>query len=145
MFDLLLGDNLSGRREYIAENGAQYLEPGGYFGNKRGAGGSDGTFSADGWAEAAAAMAVVMLHTTGGGRMAGGLLQSACAVFRAAFSDAFRPRICKSVRVRWASVYGKGTLGLETAEAGSAPRTPSGRRLICCLKRLPAFPISPTV
>ena len=26
MFDLLLGDNLSGRKEYIAENGAQYLE-----------------------------------------------------------------------------------------------------------------------
>ena len=24
MFDLLLGDNLSGRKEYIAENGAQY-------------------------------------------------------------------------------------------------------------------------
>ena len=26
MFDLLLGDNLSGRKEYIAENGAQYLD-----------------------------------------------------------------------------------------------------------------------
>ena len=26
IFDLLLGDNLSGRKEYIAENGAQYLE-----------------------------------------------------------------------------------------------------------------------
>lgn len=26
MFDLLLGDNLSGRKEYIAENGADYLE-----------------------------------------------------------------------------------------------------------------------
>ncbi|MBE6935738.1 MAG: DNA topoisomerase [Ruminococcaceae bacterium] len=26
MFELLLGDNLSGRKEYIAENGAQYLE-----------------------------------------------------------------------------------------------------------------------
>ncbi len=26
MFDLLLGDNLSGRKEYIAENGAQYIE-----------------------------------------------------------------------------------------------------------------------
>jgi len=26
MFDLLLGDNLSGRKEYIAENGARYLE-----------------------------------------------------------------------------------------------------------------------
>ena len=26
MFDLLLGDNLSGRKEYIAEHGADYLE-----------------------------------------------------------------------------------------------------------------------
>ena len=26
MFELLLGDNLSGRKEYIAENGAQYLD-----------------------------------------------------------------------------------------------------------------------
>ena len=26
MFDLLLGDNLAGRKEYIAENGADYLE-----------------------------------------------------------------------------------------------------------------------
>ena len=26
MFDLLLGDNLAGRKEYIAANGAQYLE-----------------------------------------------------------------------------------------------------------------------
>ena len=26
VFDLLLGDNLAGRKEYIAENGAQYLE-----------------------------------------------------------------------------------------------------------------------
>ena len=26
VFDLLLGDNLQGRKEYIAENGAQYLE-----------------------------------------------------------------------------------------------------------------------
>ena len=26
MFDLLLGDNLAGRKEYIAENGAQYLD-----------------------------------------------------------------------------------------------------------------------
>ena len=26
MFDLLLGENLSGRKEYIAENGWQYLE-----------------------------------------------------------------------------------------------------------------------
>ncbi len=26
IFDLLLGDNLAGRKEYIAENGAQYLE-----------------------------------------------------------------------------------------------------------------------
>ena len=25
-FDLLLGDNLAGRKEYIAENGSQYLE-----------------------------------------------------------------------------------------------------------------------
>ena len=26
MFDLLLGDNLSGRKEYIAEHGVEYLE-----------------------------------------------------------------------------------------------------------------------
>ena len=26
MFDLLLGDNLAGRKEYIAENGWQYLD-----------------------------------------------------------------------------------------------------------------------
>ena len=26
IFDLLLGDNLAGRKEYIAENGADYLE-----------------------------------------------------------------------------------------------------------------------
>ena len=26
MFDLLLGDNLAGRKEFIAENGYQYLE-----------------------------------------------------------------------------------------------------------------------
>ena len=26
MFDLLLGENLSGRKEYIAENGWQYLD-----------------------------------------------------------------------------------------------------------------------
>lgn len=26
MFDLLLGDNLSGRKEYIAEHGVDYLE-----------------------------------------------------------------------------------------------------------------------
>ncbi|MFR4979484.1 MAG: hypothetical protein ACLUDG_11260, partial [Butyricicoccus sp.] len=26
MFDLLRGDNLAGRKEYIAENGAQYLD-----------------------------------------------------------------------------------------------------------------------
>ena len=26
MFDLLLGDNLEGRKEYIAENGHLYLE-----------------------------------------------------------------------------------------------------------------------
>ena len=25
-FDLLLGDNLSGRKDYIAENGSQYLD-----------------------------------------------------------------------------------------------------------------------
>ncbi len=26
MFDLLLGDNLAGRKEFIAENGHQYLD-----------------------------------------------------------------------------------------------------------------------
>ena len=26
MFDLLLGDNLAGRKEFIAENGSRYLE-----------------------------------------------------------------------------------------------------------------------
>ena len=26
MFDLLLGDNLQGRKDYIAENGSMYLE-----------------------------------------------------------------------------------------------------------------------
>ena len=26
MFDLMLGDNLSGRKDYISQNGAQYLE-----------------------------------------------------------------------------------------------------------------------
>ncbi len=26
MFDLLLGDNLAGRKEYIAENGHEYLD-----------------------------------------------------------------------------------------------------------------------
>ena len=26
VFDLLLGDNLQGRKDYIANNGAQYLE-----------------------------------------------------------------------------------------------------------------------
>ena len=26
MFDLLLGDNLAGRKEFIAQNGAQYLD-----------------------------------------------------------------------------------------------------------------------
>ena len=26
MFDILLGDNLAGRKDYIAENGAKYLD-----------------------------------------------------------------------------------------------------------------------
>ena len=26
MFDLLLGDNLQGRKDYIAENGAKYID-----------------------------------------------------------------------------------------------------------------------
>ena len=40
--------------------------------------------------------------------MAGGLLQSACAVFRAAFFDAFRLRTCTGVRTERTNVYGGG-------------------------------------
>lgn len=109
MFDLLLGCNLSGLQGvYRGERGAVF-GAGGYFVTKGEQGVVMGRFPPDGWAARGRGHGCCNApYNGGGGRMAGGLLQSACAVFRAAFSDAFRPRICKSVRVRWANVYEEG-------------------------------------